>query len=423
MRKIINNYTPACWWIGALLCANLTACSSDSTIQEEDVYDEKVAMQFYHAVTDAPLTRSAQPLQQGFLVSCWKNFEAGQQQVVMDKYQVNLYVDNWNYNTKWDYVSSASRTFYKPQIERYWDFAARPYRFYAITPCPENDQITDFELTDKFLSMPTSVYYKGETCTNGVVVKGEEPYMAAQIRCTSARNDSDYDLLNGDKLISKEDNGATTTLDRYVALPFHHLTSKVRFAIYSTYKSNNPTTHKLKNIVVKAHRKNGFVASANGYKADLESKNMLDGQFLVLGTKDGDYTLLTDEKGCDTFHENKDESKAYWCHCLEGILQIPQDSVSLKISFTLQSDDFAKENITDNENIKYDETTHTLTYTDIPVTAKIEGGQKDLFTWKSNYIYTYIIKISEFYPIRIECTAELTPWSEISGDIETDLEK
>jgi hypothetical protein len=247
--------------------------------------------------------------------------------------------------------------------------------------------------------------------------------MAAQIRCTSESNNSDYDLLNGDKLINKENNGATTTLARYVALPFHHITSKVRFAIYSTYKSNNPTTLKLKNIVVKAHRKDGFVESANGYTADLEKRNMLDGQFTVLGTKDGDYTLLVDEAGSDNFDEYKDESKAYWCRCPEGILQIPQDNVSLTISFTLQSDDFAKENITESGNIKYDETTHTLTYIDIPVTAKIEGNLTDSFTWKSNNIYTYIIKIAEFYPIRIECTAELLPWSDVNANIETNLEQ
>jgi len=423
MKATINNYILACWWIGALLCANLTACSSDSTIQEEDVYAEKVAMQFSQAVTDAPLTRSAQPLQQGFLVSCWKNFGAGNQQVVMDKYQVNLYVDNWNYNTKWDYVSSDSKSFYKPQIERYWDFSAMPYRFYAITPCPPENQISNFTLSDDQLFIPAIVTFKGETCANGIIAKGEEPYMAAQIRCTSESNNSDYDLLNGDKAIIKENNGATTTLDRYVALPFHHITSKVRFAIYSTYKSNNPTTHKLKNIVVKAHRKDGFVESANGYTADLESNNMLDGQFTVLGTKDGDYTLLVDEAGSDNFDEYKDESKAYWCRCPEGILQIPQDNVSLTISFTLQSDDFAKENITESENIKYDETTHTLTYTDIPVTAKIEGNLTDSFTWKSNNIYTYIIKIAEFYPIRIECTAELLPWSDVNANIETNLEQ
>ena len=423
MRLIINHYIHTCWLIGALLCANLTACTSDSTILDEDIYTNKVAMQFSQAVMDATQTRSAQSLQQGFLVSCWKGFGTGSQQVVMNKYQVNLYVDNWNYNSKWDYVSTASRTFYQTQIERYWDFSAMPYRFYAITPCPEESQIPNFTLTDKRLSIPTSACFKGQNCTNGITTEGKEPFMPAQICCTAESNNSDYDLLNGNKLISKENNGATTTLARYVALPFHHFTSKVRFAIYSTYKSNNPTTHKLKNIVVKASRQEGFVVSANGYSANLENKSMIDGQFTELGTQSGEYTLLVDDAGSDNFAENNEESKAYWCQCPNGMLQIPQEEVSLKISFTLQSEDFVKEKIIESENIKYDETTHTLTYTDIPVTAVIDGSVRDSFTWKSNNIYTYVIKISEFYPIRIECTAALMPWNDVYGNIETNLEQ
>ena len=414
------------WWIGTLLlCANLTACSSDSIIEQTENNEGDTPMQFSQAALNAPVTRAtraAEPLSHGFLVSSWKGFGTSNQQVVMDKYQVNIYVDNWNNNTKWDYVSSESRSFYQTQIMRYWDFASMPYRFYAITPCPPDDQISQFTLSANQLIIPNTVTFKSETCVNGIVTKGEEPYMPAQIRCTSESNNSDYDLLNGDKNINKSGNGATTTLSRYVALPFHHFTTKVRFALYSTYESNDPAELQLRNIVIKVKRDGGFVTSANGYSADLSQKTMIEGEFTNPTTESGDYTLLTDA-GTDKFAEYDEESKAYWCQCEDGILQIPQDKVELMISFTLKDDGFVKEYIKETNQVKYDETTHTLTYTDIPVTAYVDNQEVSRFTWKSNYIYTYKMKITEFYPIRIECTATLTPWTEVYGSIDTNLEQ
>ena len=107
MLNKINYAYITCWWTGALLlCASLTACTSDSTIQEEDVDDGSVPMQFSQAVMSAPVRRAASTnyLTQGFLVSCWKGFDSAKQQVVMDKYEVKYKTDPWANLSKWDYV-------------------------------------------------------------------------------------------------------------------------------------------------------------------------------------------------------------------------------------------------------------------------------------------------------------------------------
>ena len=101
-----------------------------------------------------------------------------------------------------------------------------PYRFHAISPCPADDEIGNFTLSTDNLTMPTSVIYQSETMADGSIVGGAEPYYVAQVSCTKESNDFDYDLLNNNAQINKSNDGHTTGLSRYVALPFHHITSK-----------------------------------------------------------------------------------------------------------------------------------------------------------------------------------------------------
>ena len=386
------------WWIGALMCASLTACSADSTVEQIEEHENQTPMQFSQAAVTTPAATRAttsSPLKQGFLVSCWKGIGSAAPQQVMGNYEVKYKFDGWNNQSKWDYVGTKADGYYQDQIQRYWDAAAMPYQFYAITPCPDHADISGFVMSNTEFEMPASVVYTSETCNNGTVTAGAEPYYVSQVQ---------YDMAAS-----------------YVALPFRHLTSKVRFALYSPYESNDPTALELTNIVIKASRDGGFVTSAKGYNADLTKTSMLEGEFVELTTASGDYVLLTDD-GTSEFAKNNEEKKAYWCQCEDGLLQIPQDKLSLKISFALKNDGFKQEYIKENEHVKYDKTTQTLTYTDIPVTVSIDNQTTSSFAWKSNNIYTYKMKITEFYPIRIECTAELTPWNTIEGSIDTNLE-
>ncbi len=424
----INNYNNhACWWIGALLmCVNLTACTSDSTIQEEDVDDGSVPMQFSQAVMSAPVRRASSTtnyLTQGFLVSCWKGFATSKQTVIMDKYEVKYKTDAWANLSKWDYVGSTTEGYYKTQIERYWDASAFPYRFYAISPCPAADSIDKyFKLTDTELMIPTTYVY--QTCNNGVLTAGAEPYMPAQVECPNGSNEQDVDLLNN-TVISKDrtQNGATTNYERYVALPFHHLTSKVCFAIYNNYGKETPVSFYLYNIKVKVVSDN-FITEGHGYTADLAGSDMLHGSFTTTtkATSEAERLLLqTDDTKQGDLNKAIDREHAYYCECKDGMLQIPQIGVKMTISFDVYGLDYKSDFTSTDGHIVYDKATKTIHYTDIAI--KDDKNNIDSFNWESNNIYTYVLKVSEFYPLTIDFSAELTPWTYVYGNIETNLEK
>ena len=382
---------------------NLTACSSDSTIQEEDVVDDySVPMQFSQAAINSPATRAdgtSHNLEQGFLVSCWKAFGKAKQQVVMDKYEVKYKQDLWNNSSRWDYVGTKSTStdgYYQDQYQRYWDASAFAYRFYAITPYPPHDEINSFTLTDKQLVIPETVPFISQTCENGTCSAVSEPYSVAQVECPDGSNNNDVDLLaNG--VINKSNDGHTTTLTRYVALPFHHITSKVRFGIYST----NGASFKLSNIKITAQSDEGFITAANGYTANLSTANMLSGQFTKTTAQLSEYVLLTDGSGTNEFSKYNASSNPYWFQCENGLLQIPQQDVKLLLSFDIND----------------------TPYSDIPIAVKSGETTIDSFTWESNKIYTYLINISDLKPLTIEFSAELAPWTEVTGSISTDLEK
>lgn len=428
MQQIINfNIHILSWWTGALLlCVSLTACTSDSTIQEEDVDDGSVPMQFSQAVMSAPVRRAASTinyLTQGFLVSCWKGFGTAKKSVVMDKYEVKYKTDPWANLSKWDYVGSTAEGYRKTQIERYWDSNAFPYRFYAISPCPAADSIDKyFKLTDTELVIPTTYVY--QTCNNGVLTAGAEPYMPAQVECPDGSNVKDIDLLNN-TVVNKDrtQNGATTSYERYVALPFHHLTSKVRFAIYNNYAKETPSDFHIYNVKVKIVSDN-FVTEGMGYKADLEKKDMLHGSFTTTtkATSEAERLLLqTDDTKQGDLNKAIDREHAYYCECADGMLQIPQTGVRMTISFDVYGLEYKSDFTSTDGHIVYDKATKTIHYTDIAI--KDDKNNIDSFNWESNNIYTYVLKVSEFYPLTIDFSAELTPWTYVYGNIETNLEK
>ena len=123
--------------------------------------------------------------------------------------------------------------------------------------------------------MPVSAKYSYQTCNNGVVSSGLDPYNIAQVQCSDVDNTHDKDLINGNTIVKS---GATTSYDRYVALPFHHLTSIVRFLLYNNYKKKLPATLTLTNLQIKAASDN-FVMAGDSYTADLTKTDMLHGSF------------------------------------------------------------------------------------------------------------------------------------------------
>ena len=396
----INHFSSiSCWMVGTLLCASLSACSSDTTIHDVEEQHDDVPMQFSQAAINSPATRagSDNTLTTGFLVSCWKAFGKAKQQVVMDKYEVKYKQDLWNNSSRWDYVGASTDGYYQDQYQRYWDASAFAYRFYAITPCPPHDEIKTFTLSDEQLVIPETVSFISQTCENGTCSAVSEPYSVAQVECPDGSNNNDKDLLNNNTQINKSNDGHTTGLSRYVALPFHHITSKIRFAIYSS----NGASFKLSNIKIKALRAKGFITEANGYTANLTTGNMLSGYFPNTTAEQTERVLLTDNNGTDDISQFNASSAPYWFHCKDGLLQIPQQDVKLLISFDING----------------------TPYSDIPIAVKSGETTIDSFTWESNKIYTYYINISDLKPLTIEFSAELAPWTEVTGSISTDLEK
>lgn len=412
-------------WAGVLVCAGLTACSFDSNITPERTVEGEIPMLFYQNAVSTPVTRASQSgyLTQGFLVSSWKAFGGSRQFTVMDRYEVLYNVDYWANLSRWDYVGTAADGFYKTQVQRYWDTESFPYRFYAISPCPPHDRISDFILTDHNLTIPESVSFVYQTSSNGVLTAGAEPYMPAQVECPDGSNIRDVDVLNGNALINKDrtQNGASSRYDRYVALPFHHFTSKVRFGIYNTYKKQTPQEFLIYNIKVRVVS-DDFITQGKGYTADLEHGDMLHGSFtstVKAATDDKKILLRTDDTRKGDLNAAIDRDHAYFCECTDGMLQIPQQGVRLTVSFDVYGLDYKTDFVSPDGNITYDKASGIIHYTDVPVGDDTASS----FDWESNHIYTYIMKVTEFYPLTVDFSAELAPWIDVYGSIDTNLEQ
>ena len=360
----------SCWWVGALLCASLSACSSDSTVHEVEQPLEQIPMQFSQAAVTAPVTRAeGTPLLQGFLVSC---FKGSSKQTVMDKYEVKYKTDQWENSSQWGYVGKKGSTdddFYQDQVQRYWDQSAFPYQFYAISPCPTHDAIKNFTISKDKLIIPEP--FKYQTCNNEKADDVKEPYYVAEATYSEAKR---------------------------VALPFHHIMSKVRFGIYSSNQQLASSNFNLSNVKVKVVS-DDFVTAAAGYEAN--TADIFNGTFTVQTKASTDAVLLQTDANKKNMSEAINKENAYFAGSKEGLLQIPQQNVKLMISFYFND----------------------TPYSDIPIAVKSGETTIDSFNWESNKIYTYYINISDLSPLTIEFSAELSPWINVEGAIDTNLEK
>jgi hypothetical protein len=422
--KLLNSKKNVRWWLGALMCACLTGCSADSIVHEA-TETVQVPMQFYQTAVSHAATRYDNSLKTDFLVSCYKGMAWAAPQVVMNNYQVKYSADGWTNQSRWEYVGTQTQGYYKDQIQRYWDVAAFPYEFYGVSPCPAPAVIESFTLTDTEFAMPTTVEYAYQTCNNGLVSEAVEPYYVAQVRCEDVSNANDKDVLNNASVIEKN----ASALSRYVAMPFHHLTSKVCFLLYNNYKKQLPETLYLNNMQIKVVS-DDFVVAGRGYHAQLNnSTDMLHGSFKEVTTATSEAQKLlvqTDgSKQCD-LKQAVDLVHAYNCECPNGLLQIPQQNVKLTMSFEIHGVEY-KENFTNTTvggggSITYDKATKTVYYNNVPLLLG-DGNNSSLITWAPNTINTYVIKINEFYPLTVDFSAELTPWADVEGSINTNLEQ
>ena len=404
----------AVWALSA--CAVMCACATDTIVKEEDddTPESFDPMSFTCQIQDdVPTTATrATALSTGFIVSTYKSYAVSdKQQTVMDRYTVEYKTSGtaWDGNVRpyWDYTQVSG------QIQRYWDYSHYPYRFHAIAPCPPNK--SDFTLSSTEVKIPDD--YSSQKCTNGRVTPEDnvaEPYLLSQVH--RAADGKDTDILAQDPS-HPEINTSSSTLNREVQMPFHHLNSKVRFAVYSLSPWVSANSLYVKDLTVKVSSTN-FVTSASGFQATCDGTSNWRPSSSPYGftglTKDGTHPVLLSYTGVDSngdllpdnnLSENQTQRTANFLQCPKGMMQLPQDGVEMKVSLKL---------IKPNQKTVYQELTD--------VSIKLDGESK--FDWKPGYIYTYYLVIGGIpNKLEIEFTCTLTPWEDITGSLSTDLEQ
>lgn len=352
---------------------------------------------------DTHTRASSKSLTSGFMVSTWKSYDNASQQTVMDKYEVEYKVDEWNNRSQWNYVGVNG------QYERYWDYANFPYRFHAIAPYPSDP--AGFILAEKNLKI--NAHYSAQSCDNGITTPKDnvaEPCLIAQVGRDTDGKDHDYLATDQSKV---EINTSSTQKHREVWLPFHHLNSKVRFGLFTIdlWAIDNPLY--IQDLVITAHSNDpaGFVTGAANYQVSNTDQwhiNTGTSGFSGLERATGSYTLLEYKGGLD---EKSNLSKytarndAFTLGCPNGLMQIPQENVTLTVSFNLLSPD------------------GTIYKSFQNCIIRLEEDGTSVFQWYSGFIHTYYLILDTLGHLELEFTATLSPWEDISGSLSTDLEK
>ena len=395
-------------------CAVMCACATDTIVKEEDddTPESFDPMNFTCQIQDdVPTTATrATALTTGFMVSTYKSYAVSdKQQTVMDRYTVEYKTSGtaWDGNVRpyWDYTQVSG------QIQRYWDFSNFPYRFHAVAPCPDNKSAVT--LTDTEVKLDKGYSY--QTVTDGVVSPSNavaEPYMLAQVH--RAANGADTDILAQDDQ-HRNINTSSTSLNREVKMPFHHLNSKVRFAVYCLSPWVTANYLYVKDLTVNV-TSSDFVTSASGFEATCTESSSWRPDVSPFGftglTKAASSSTLLSYSGMSNgtplqdndLRENQTQKTANFLQCKDGIMQIPQDGVKMIVSLKLLKADQSDYKTLTNVPIKLDDT--------------------EVFNWKPGYIYTYYLVIGGILDkLEIDFTCTLTPWDDISGSLSTDLEQ
>ena len=421
----------------------LASCSSDGTIVDIPDYVEQDPLTFSVASSSTSVSRAAShELEQGFLVSTYKLYGEASQQTVMDRYEALYSTDEASkyHGSKWNTVGEQGadpKSLYKTQYERYWDLSAFPYRFHAITPCPKqatvNALITGFELSDKELKIPaiTATKYESQTADDGVVTPATvtDPYMIAQVERDA--NGVDWDLLQPQfeadgtlKATRTKISETTANFTRAVPLRFHHINSKVRFAIYTTVQNFPAEALTISNVKISAKNpstlQGKFITYAWGFNSQIGGNrftetpllfgdNFFDkGAYLSMDLEPEQILINNESKTYDIKLANE-RSKAYFFHLPNtgadamadgtpgGLLQIPQKGVELYVEFDIN-----------NEHYSF----------------QLEVNGKKKFDWRASCRYTYYIVVKHLQPFEIAFTATIEPWVTVtSSNIDTDLEQ
>ncbi len=406
----------------------MASCSSNTALDEQPTPHEDLGtpLRFSSPAvgTMESRTRASESLKSDFLVSTYKNYGSSTaQEEVMHQYEAKYKTDTWNTtNTSWNTVGTTADDFYQEQFEKYWDTSAYPYEFLAVAPAPiENKAIkTGFSVIDGKVQITSTI--TGQTVTDGMLTPeaaSSPEYLLSQME--RKRKDADATQTEDIDKLTNTAIGSNTSPTGKVPLPFHHLTSKVRFAIYTTEPVSESQKLPITDVSfkVKSSDSNGFVTSASGYSANVSSTvNALAGTFSGLQYSTAPVELLklsgptTEGTFPDAYlekHEwkSKDDVNAYFFECKDGLAQVPQNNLQLLVSFTITP--------TVGEPYKV---------TDMPVElTDADGNKVKVFTWEPNHLYTYYIVVRHLFSHEISFTATVSDWEDINGKIATNLEE
>lgn len=389
-----------------------TACSSDKVVEEvEEIKPLGEPIRFTCKLQENASATRAAALEDDFLLSAYKSFQQSGQQTVMDDYHIQHTTSgsDWDGNVShnWQYVGVDG------QIERYWDNDGFPYRFNAVAPYTTNSSA--ISMTDTKVDINAT--YKMQTWNDGVKTNADdreaEPYWVAQVQ--RGADGKDTDMITGSNI----PNASSTALNRYVAVPFHHLNSKIRFALYTTSAWATAHPMYIEDLSIKVTSDN-FVTGAGKYTALGESWYIGTGNsgFSDLTKATATGTELVQYKGVQSdgsplsgndLSQWQSKNSAFWFD-KDGLMQIPQENVELKVSLTLKM-------LSDHsEKIKFE---------NVPIKVVLDNQtpQTEL-DWKSGNLYTYYLVIDNVdEKLEIYFTATLAPWEDISGSLSTDLEQ
>lgn len=398
--------------LGVLL---FCSCSSDSVREEIDVIDPNSTdpLNFTCLLQEneqQAVTRASSLLTSDFMVSAYKNYGDTKQQTVMNCYHVEYKTTG----TAWDGTSRAywDYTGVTGQFVKYWDYSAFPYRFNAVAPYPT--ALTGFELSDKSIKIPAT--FKMQTCTDGVVTPADaEPHLIAQLQRNT--DGTDHDILGSGSV-----NNSSTTKNRYVAMPFHHLNSKIRFGVYTTTQWLTANKTYIKDLSVRIVS-SSFVKEASNYQATGTGSWIISDGSGFQSTTTDNYSSTSPlpvfnfaggkEVPGNDLTQCQTRQTAFFLQCPQGIMQIPQKEVQMIVSFKLYTYD--------------DDSSPYMEFTDVPIKLvypEDTSQNTDKFDWTTGYIHTYYLVIGEVEnKLEITFTATLTPWEDVSGSLTTDLEQ
>lgn len=437
--KIISSVLALSW---------LASCSSDGTIVDIPDYVEQDPLTFSVASSSTSVSRAAShELEQGFMVSTYKLYGKASQQTVMYCYEAS-YDKTPYHGSKWNTVGEAGVApdyFYQTQYERYWDLSAFPYRFHAITPCPKtadnSNIITGFELSDQKLTIPklNSTIYQSQSSKDGVITPEyvPDPYLIAQVQRDA--DGKDWDLLqpvfnaDGDLTSHKTQivGSGSTERTRAVPLVFHHINSKVRFAIFADVDAFPAEPLTIKNVTITATNPDGpwgeFIYKVQGFISSLSGSDVSFFDNIDYGdtkTDDDPVVLLKNTSKTYDLRDAFDRAHAYFFDIPStivgykdggstpvyddiynssgiktpgGLLQIPQKGVELFVEFDIN-----------NEHYSF----------------QLEVNGNTEFDWRASCRYTYYIVVKHLVPFEIAFTATIEPWVTVtSSNIDTDLEQ